>query len=144
MALKKMNCWEHMQCGRELGGENAEKFGLCPAATDPTLNGFNMGSNSGRICWLVAGTFCNESVQGTSAEKKGSCKNCDFYKQVHAEEGMTFISEDKINIFALTHIGLVREVTKIGILSRSWMTDRYCLLLQTVWVEKSTEIMLLK
>jgi len=112
MVLKKKNCWEYMKCGREPGGGNAEKLGLCPAATDPTLNGFNMGINSGRICWLVAGTFCNESVKGTSAEKKDSCKNCEFYKQVHAEEGMTYISEGNINIFALTHIGLVRKTNE--------------------------------
>ena len=98
-----------MQCGREPGGKKVAMLGVCPAAADSIFHGFNEGNNAGRICWLVAGTFCNEKVQGTFAEKQSSCKDCDFYKQVHAEEGITELSTDTMNIFALTHIGLVRK-----------------------------------
>jgi len=35
--------------------------------------------------------------------------NCAFYKQVHAEDGMTDLKIGTINIVALTHIGLVRK-----------------------------------
>ncbi len=113
MAVKKRNCWEYMKCGREQGGENADRLGVCPASTDSTFDGFNLGVNSGRICWLVAGTFCDGNIQmGTFAEKRDSCKNCDFYKQVHAEEGSTSRIEGAMNIFALTHIGLVKIVNE--------------------------------
>jgi hypothetical protein len=101
-----------MQCGRQPGGKNAKKFGLCPAAIDPTFNGFNRGSHAGRICWLVAGTFCHAQVQGTFAEKQSSCKQCAFYKKVHAEEGTTLQSAGKVNIFAATHIGRVRKANE--------------------------------
>lgn len=109
MNRKKQNCWEYMKCGREPEGDKVDTLGICPAAIDPTFHGFNEGNNAGRICWLVAGTFCNEKLQGTFAEKQSSCKDCDFYKQVHAEEGITELSTDTMNIFALTHIGLVRK-----------------------------------
>lgn len=98
-----------MKCGREPGGAKAAKHGICPASVDPTYNGLYQGTNAGRICWLVAGTFCNEKVQGTFAKKQDLCRHCIFYKQVHAEEGVTSLSVDTINIFGLTHIGFVRK-----------------------------------
>ncbi len=112
MKSNKPNCWEFLKCGREPGGENARKIGICPAAANTTFNGFNQGTNAGRICWLVAGTFCNSKVQGTFAEKCVSCKHCDFYRQVHADEGATIQSIDTMNIFAATHIGRVRKVNE--------------------------------
>ena len=98
-----------MKCGREPGGKNLGKYDVCPAAIDATFNGFNSGVNAGRICWLVAGTFCMEKAQGSFAKKQVSCKNCDFYIKIHAEESATDFREGTKNIFALTHIGLVRE-----------------------------------
>jgi len=109
MQPKKQNCWEYMKCGREPEGKKIAKLGICPVAVDPTFNGFNQGTNAGRLCWLVEGTFCNGKAQGTFAEKQSSCRNCDFYKQVHTEEGVTELSTDTMSIFALTHIGLVRK-----------------------------------
>jgi len=96
-----------MKCGREPGGLKASKSGTCPAATDATFDGFNLGEKAGRTCWLVAGTFCNEEAQGTFVKKQSSCKDCVFYRQVHAEEGMTDLNIDAADIVALTHIGLV-------------------------------------
>lgn len=98
-----------MKCGRELGGKHSVELGVCPAAADPTFDGFNQGNNAGRTCWLVAGTFCGGRIQGSFAEKQGSCKNCTFYKQIHAEEGATDLTMWSKNIFARTHIGLVRK-----------------------------------
>jgi serine/threonine protein phosphatase PrpC len=109
MKPKKLNCWEYMKCGREPGGVKVAKLGTCPASVDPTFNGLNQGTNAGRICWLVAGTFCNEKVQGMFAKKQDACRDCIFYKQVHAEEGVTSLSAETINIFGLTHIGFVRK-----------------------------------
>jgi protein phosphatase len=112
MESNKQNCWEYMQCGRQPGGNKAKKLGLCPAAIDPTFNGFNRGTHAGRMCWLVAGTFCHAKVQGTFAEKQSSCKHCEFYQKVHAEEGATLQSTGNVKIFAATHIGLVRKANE--------------------------------
>jgi hypothetical protein len=88
MDSKRINCWEFKKCKRELGGKNADRLGVCPAAVEPAFNGFNLGTNSGRTCWLVAGTFCDGKAMGTFAKKQASCKSCDFYKKVHDEEGV--------------------------------------------------------
>jgi len=112
MKSNKQNCWEFMQCGREPGGRNTRKQGICPAAADTAFNNFNQGINAGRVCWLVAGTFCGGKIQGTFAEKHLSCKQCEFYQKVHSEEGDTIQSIDNLNIFAATHIGRVRKVNE--------------------------------
>lgn len=112
MKSNKQNCWEFMECGREPGGKNTRKHSICPAAADTTFNNFNQGINAGRLCWLVAGTFCGGKVQGTFAEKHVSCKQCNFYQRVHAEEGDTIQSIDNMNIFAATHIGRVRKANE--------------------------------
>lgn len=96
------NCWEFMKCGREPGGSRADEFGVCPAATDASFNEINAGRNGGRICWAVAGTFCDNQVQGTFAEKRQSCVKCEFFRKVQTEQGkldlktelLRFISED--------------------------------------------------
>ncbi|MFO7971262.1 MAG: hypothetical protein R6U40_05875 [Desulfobacterales bacterium] len=62
-----------MKCGREPGGIKADEFGICPAADDISFDGINSGICGGRICWAVAGTFCDGKVQGTFAEKRESC-----------------------------------------------------------------------
>lgn len=84
----KQNCWEYKQCGREPGGEKAEELGICPAASDASYEGINKGKKGGRICWAVAGTFCEGSVQGTFADKRESCTKCEFFKIVRMEEGV--------------------------------------------------------
>ena len=66
--VKKKNCWEYMQCGREPGGRNAPEAGGCPAAVDTTHDGINSGCCGGRFCWAVAGTLCSGEIQGTFAE----------------------------------------------------------------------------
>ena len=102
MAQKKVNCWQHMKCGREPGGKYASKLGVCPAAADKSFDGLNQGKNAGRFCWAVAGTFCGGTVQGSFAEKRESCLTCDFFNKVRAEEGsanlqtkfLRFVSRD--------------------------------------------------
>ncbi len=85
---KKLNCWEVMMCGREPGGKNIAENGVCPAAGDRSWGGINAGKCGGRICWAVAGTFCEGCSQGSYVEKRTSCLNCDFYQMVQEEEGM--------------------------------------------------------
>ena len=86
--MSKLNCWEMKHCGREDGGDNVAEFGVCPASTDISSNGLNSGTNAGRICWSIAGTFCNGKVQGDFAQKSVSCMICDVFKKVKNEEGL--------------------------------------------------------
>lgn len=88
--MQKKNCWEVMKCGREQGGVKAEEFGVCPAATDERLQGVHGGKNAGRACWVVAGTFCEGTVQGMFAKKYHDCALCKFYEQVRHEEGKEY------------------------------------------------------
>ena len=87
MAGDKLNCWEYMKCGRGPKGAKAKKLGVCPAAAEKRLDKVHGGINSGRACWIVAGTYCGDTVQGTFAKKQVACKRCDFYMKVHREEG---------------------------------------------------------
>jgi signal transduction histidine kinase len=91
-----LNCWEVKKCGREPGGARADELGICRAATQTKCNGANRGANGGRVCWLVSGTLCGGEVQGQFAQKLASCSDCDFYKQVHEEEGPACQSESEV------------------------------------------------
>jgi len=86
MIEKKLNCWEYKKCGREQDGKNVAELGVCPAALDASFDGINCGENGGRVCWAIAGTFCEGEVQGTFADKRGSCVNCEFFKKVNSED----------------------------------------------------------
>jgi len=94
MVEEKLNCWQFMRCGREHGGKNADELGVCPATTDSSFNGINSGKNAGRICWAVAGTFCNGKIQGTFAEKRRSCVHCNFFKSIISQETSSKLSND--------------------------------------------------
>lgn len=109
MKKAKMNCWQYKDCGRQPGGSKAEKEGVCPAAVENTLHMFNNGLKGGRACWLVAGTFCDQKISGTFAEKIDTCKNCGFYKMVQDEEHSFKSTEDNFSFYAATHVGLVRK-----------------------------------
>ncbi|MEW6601815.1 MAG: two-CW domain-containing protein [Nitrospirota bacterium] len=85
----KQNCWEYNKCGREPGGINAGKMGICPTTTDESANGLNEGTNGGRICWAIAGTL-GLKVKRTPARNLVSCLVCDFFKLVKKEEGEEF------------------------------------------------------
>ncbi len=88
--MKKQNCWEFKQCGREPGGQKAHELGICPAALETKLEGIHAGHNAGRACWVVAGTFCGGQEQGTFAKKYHNCEKCDFYQIVKQEEGTRY------------------------------------------------------
>ncbi|MCL4477120.1 MAG: ATP-binding protein [Nitrospirae bacterium] len=66
----KIKCWEYMKCGRD-----KDATIKCPAYP-----------NFGRICWVVAGTFCEGKVQGTFAQKYEDCKKCEFYQKINKRE----------------------------------------------------------
>jgi hypothetical protein len=86
----KKNCWEYMKCGREIGGINSDRLGVCPASTHNKLDGVHGGINAGRACWMVAGTFCKDDIQGTFAVKYDGCSKCEFFKLVLKEEGRNY------------------------------------------------------
>ena len=88
--MQRVNCWEVKGCGREPGGKNVQRLGVCPAATDERLSGLHGGKNAGRACWVIAGTLCEGKVQGTFAQKYQDCTQCDFFRQVRMEEGSDY------------------------------------------------------
>ena len=88
--MSKKNCWEIKKCGREPGGARAMEMGICTAAVDTISDGRNDGTNAGRYCWRVAGTFCGGQVQGSMADKIMDCVECEFFLQVKEEEGLIF------------------------------------------------------
>lgn len=79
-----------MKCGREPGGVNVEKTGVCPATTEKRLDGVNQGLCGGRSCWAVEGTDCAKLVVG----RKGAfdrCLRCRFFRRVEREEARDFV-----------------------------------------------------
>jgi hypothetical protein len=85
--LPKTNCWEFKKCGRQVGGEKVKDLGVCPAAIERRIDGLHEGRFAGRCCWVVGGTFCGGTVQGSYAAKIGDCRKCEFFKLVAIEEG---------------------------------------------------------
>ncbi len=86
----KINCWNFKNCGRQPGGINVESMGICPASLEKSCDGLNSGNNSGRICWVTAGTFCGGKIQGDFASKLISCIECGFFQRVKEEETQNF------------------------------------------------------
>ena len=72
-------------------GDAVAEQGPCPAAVEGTLDGVHGGTNSGRTCWVLAGTFCSGQVAGTAAKKLSSCVECEFYQLVLREEGENMV-----------------------------------------------------
>ncbi len=68
--MGKTPCWEFMKCEKDANGGVQ-----CPASP-----------NFGRVCWAVAGTFCQGTVQGTFAQKYDDCKKCEFYNKALKKE----------------------------------------------------------
>lgn len=87
---KKQNCWEFKQCGKGLGQKQSDNCKQCPAAVEQRLDGVHDGTNAGRACWVISGTFCGGKKQGTFAAKQIACKKCHFYQLVEVEEGDDF------------------------------------------------------
>ena len=87
---KKQNCWDFCECWNKPQGHEVHGIGICPAVVEGRLDREHGGTNAGRACWVVDGTFCNGKVQGTFAEKFKDCQQCDFYKTVQKEEFPAF------------------------------------------------------
>jgi hypothetical protein len=91
----RLNCWEFIKCGREVGGAKAQELGVCPAYPD---HGRHCAKNSvvrmarsvcpaypdhGRHCARLVGTLCGGEVQGSFARKFGNCWKCPFFRSRH-------------------------------------------------------------
>ena len=91
-----LDCWEFKKCGREPGGAKVHEMGVCPASTMKEAHGLNRGTNGGRACWAVVGTFCGGKVQDSLAMKLHHCVGCDFRELVHTEEGASCLGSTAI------------------------------------------------
>lgn len=87
---RKLNCWEFMLCGREIGGSKAKDLGVCPVSRETKLHNVHDGRNAGRACWVVAGSLCGGTRQGTFADKFVTCEKCEFFMKVKQEIGARF------------------------------------------------------
>lgn len=90
ISRSKINCWEYKKCGREPGGVNSSNGNVCPASIEALADGINRGTNAGRCCWAICGTFCDGSKQGNKTDKLKKCVECDFFKKVQEEEQRCF------------------------------------------------------
>ena len=86
--MSKKNCWDQKKCGREPLGAKTDELGVCPAATETSLDGIHGGKNAGRACWVIEGSMCGGRIQGTFAQKYANCTQCDFYQTIRQEEGL--------------------------------------------------------
>ena len=88
--MTRRNCWEIKECGREQGGHNAKKLGVCPAALTNKYDGINGGKYGGRVCWAVTGNF-NSEIQLENAKLLETCIDCNALKQIVRDEKQDFI-----------------------------------------------------
>ncbi len=84
---KPVNCWQYMSCGREPGGLNADRLGVCPVCKESELDGVHGGKNAGRSCWIIAGLLSGRDLGCGNRTVGGDCAKCDFYNTVKMEEG---------------------------------------------------------
>ncbi|KJU86516.1 hypothetical protein MBAV_001287 [Candidatus Magnetobacterium bavaricum] len=82
----KQNCWEYKLCGRQPGGKNAERFGICPVTTADAFDGLHGGTNAGRACWAVAVPLADTDNKGGIAAKIKNCTTCSFHQLVINQE----------------------------------------------------------
>jgi hypothetical protein len=95
--MKKQNCWEFMGCSRNVSGFTSDEFGVCPAFFCKALSGIHDGMNGGRSCWMVTGTMCGNSIQGSYLYKAKKCHECDFFLHVKQEEGKKFLQPETLS-----------------------------------------------
>jgi hypothetical protein len=84
--MKKKNCWEHMKCGRQPGGQQVSGGDVCSASVHEELHGIHGGINAGRACWAIDNSLCPDMMRETSTKKFAGCWMCDFYHRVRDEE----------------------------------------------------------
>ncbi len=89
--MKKLNCWEFMKCGRQIGGDKVSEYGECPVSRNFKTHGLNGGINGGRSCWAIPNTLCQGVDQQDLKSRMRNCGSCDFLHLVIKEEGAGLI-----------------------------------------------------
>jgi hypothetical protein len=62
---KKVQSWESNNCINNNEGRFPAKV-----------------NHAGQLCWLLAGTLCDDEDLGVFAQKLSNCNECDFYKNI--------------------------------------------------------------
>ena len=86
-SIRKLNCWEFHNCGREKDGLMIDRLGECPVSTAMNYDGANDGVAGGRICWAVLKS--QNRLAGAGMCTGTSCQTCEFYRRVQHEEKAT-------------------------------------------------------
>lgn len=68
-SLNKVTCWDIKECP-------SDRRDSCPAYP-----------NTGGQCWMVTGTLCGGSEQGTYHEKMAKCRKCNVYEMANEDGG---------------------------------------------------------
>jgi len=116
-----------MHCNRGPDNQDKSNCDICPATQCSSLDGLNEGKSSGRACWLIAGTFCDNKVSGTYAEKINSCRDCAFYKEVNKNSNLTRLNIENVDTFGFTHMGHRKKTNEDRYIFRQ-MKDKSLLL----------------
>lgn len=78
--MRKLNCWEFKNCGRERGGVLTPVQGECPVASSWSYDGTNEGIAGGRVCWQIKMLPDNELEDNIC--RGSDCKVCEFRRRV--------------------------------------------------------------
>lgn len=87
----KINCWDYIDCGRELSGAQVQDLGVCRVLRYKAYHRVNGGYMGGRSCWQIVGTFPEGKIRCSHALELGDCTLCEFFKLVKKEEGADFV-----------------------------------------------------
>ncbi|MCI5148900.1 MAG: hypothetical protein D3916_05850 [Candidatus Electrothrix sp. MAN1_4] len=75
----KIDCWEFKKCGREPGGKNIEKYGLCSLVVSLEDNKINNKRNGERLCWSLRESACEGIMRECCVNEIKECRQCTFY-----------------------------------------------------------------
>ena len=92
MNERKINCWEFQKCGREPGGKNIDKYGVCFVPVSIEYNGINDAKNEGRFCWSLRESACENIMRKCRVNEIKECRRCTFY--IFIQESDPLFSED--------------------------------------------------
>lgn len=71
-------------------------------------------------CWLIAGTFCNEKMQGRFAQKLAHCSECSVYRQAVGQNPINEIGENFNSLMMA-----VREKEELLAAANDELKDQY-------------------
>lgn len=89
---RQENCWEFNGCGREPGGENVLRHGLCPVSVQGETDGIHHGKNGGRCCWVLRQTLYKGHMSCLCLHKEQECRECAFYNFIGEREELLILA----------------------------------------------------